>query len=335
MKKSLLLTALLAALTFNATASDFKRLSPELQAPVKEWVRDFDTAATATAQTRAIKARLADIPQPAAKITAPANGEQPAVDLYVYRPSKAEDKKLPVIYYTHGGGYIMGVARQSGTLLQSLADRHNVVAVSVEYRLATAAPFPADINDAYHGLSYVQKNAEIFGIDPNKTILLGDSAGGGLTARLALYARDKAELPQPIGQVLIYPMLDYRTGSVESLYPEDHTGEFVWTRASNRFGWATLRSGQSIEAGQMPYFSAATATNLKGLPPTYLVVGDLDLFVHEDLDYASRLIAGNVPTRVNVIPNFYHAAQDIAPDSPEAKSFTENLNQAIAEMLPR
>ncbi|AFU19689.1 alpha/beta hydrolase [Actinobacillus suis] len=279
-----------------------------------------------------LKAANEDKVQPDAKFTAPAQGKQPAVDLYVYRPDNGKNAKLPVVYFIHGGGYLIGNARQNNASLLELANLNNVAVVSLEYRLATQAPFPADIDDAYHGLSYVLNNADKFNIDPNKAIIMGESAGGGLAARLGLKVRDKGEFKLK-GQVLIYPMLDYRTGSENSLYKSPNTGEFVWTAEFNRIGWQTLKGEQTISEQQIPYYSAATAKNLAGLPRTYMMVGDMDLFVNEDLDYANRLVQAGVKTDLQVISGVYHAFELMNPTSPQTEAYKAGRTDAIHRML--
>ena len=270
--------------------------------------------------------------QPDEKITAPAQGMQPAVDLYLYRPQDADNKTLPVIYFMHGGGYLFGNARQNNAALAELAEMSQTLVVSVEYRLASESPYPADIDDAYHGLAYVFTHAEALKADSKKVLIMGESAGGGLAARLALKVRDQGKF-KLAGQVLIYPMLDYRTGTEESLYKSPYTGAYVWTAAFNRIGWDTLRGRQAIPEAEMPYYSAAMATDLAGLPRTYLMAGSLDLFVNEDLDYANRLIAAGVPTDVQVIAGLYHAFEIFNPTAPQTKAYKEARTAAIARML--
>ena len=270
--------------------------------------------------------------QPDAKFTEPARGSQPAVDLYVYYPEGGKNRKWPVVYFMHGGGYLIGNARQNNESLAELARLNQVAVVSVEYRLAPEAPFPADIDDAYHGLAYMLNHADKFKIDKEKFILMGESAGGGLAARLALKVRDKGEF-KPKGQVLIYPMLDYRTGTDESPYRSKTTGEFVWTTQMNRIGWNTLKGGRTIAADQMPYYSAATARNLSGLPRTYMMAGSLDLFANENLDYANRLVQAGVPTDFQLISGVYHAFELVNPDSPQTRDYKAARTQAIQRML--
>jgi triacylglycerol lipase len=127
------------------------------------------------------------------------------------------------------------------------------------------------------------------------------SAGGALAAALALLARDKAELPPLVLQSLIYPMLDDRT-----VEPDGVTGEIAWFRESNDFGWSCLLGDAAGGPEVSPYAAPARATDLSGLPATYIGAAALDLLVYQDLDYATRLIAAGVPTQVEVYPRTFH-----------------------------
>lgn len=329
-------TVSLLALVFctSVSAQELKTLhlvDEQYREAAKNWVVDFSDAKVRERfqQNNVLRAQRSK--QPAAHWTVPAAGSQPAVDLYVYLPENRSGK-LPVIYFTHGGGYVMGNAKMAGDSLQALAEQQRAAVVSVEYRLATEAPFPADLEDAYRGLSYVYRNADKLGLDSRRVVLMGESAGGGLAARLALYTRDKGEF-NPEGQVLIYPMLDYRTGTDQSPYRNKFSGEFVWTAAANRYGWNTLRGNRNISAGQMPYFSPATATKLAGLPPTFMMVGDLDLFVNEDIDYANRLIQTGIPTELLVIPGVFHAFENANPQAEKTQTYLQARRKAISGMF--
>ncbi|ABR74999.1 alpha/beta hydrolase [Actinobacillus succinogenes] len=339
--KSLLLgMALSAALTAAAQPSGTSShlLAPEYKDPALLSALKIDAAqlqdkkGLAAVNRLFLEAAEASPVQPNAKLTAPKRGSQPAVDLYVYYPEGGNKQQWPVVYFIHGDGYLIGNARQNNESLAELARLNQVAVVSVEYRLAPEAPFPADIDDAYHGLAYMLNHADQFKIDKEKFILMGESAGGGLAARLALKVRDKGEF-KPKGQVLIYPMLDYRTGTAQSPYDSRYAGEFVWTAQMNRIGWETLKGGQTIAADQMPYYSAATAQNLSGLPRTYMMAGSLDLFVNENLDYANRLIQAGVPTDFQLISGVYHAFEAVNPQSPQTRDYKAARTQAIQRML--
>lgn len=234
--------------------------------------------------------------------TVPGPAGAPDIGLRILRP-KGATGPLPVIYHIHGGGYVMGSAEFYEPVSRPLVGKLGCALVSVDYRLAPETPYPGPLDDCYAGLAWVFAHAEAEGFDINRIGVKGESAGGGLAAALALLARDRGEYPLAF-QHLIYPMLDDRTGSGSE--PPAHIGEFVWTVESNRFGWASLLGG-APGGGDVPAYAApARATDLSGLPPTFLYIGALDLFVEEDIDYARRLIRAGVPTELHVIPGAFH-----------------------------
>ncbi|MBQ8051419.1 MAG: alpha/beta hydrolase [Bacteroidaceae bacterium] len=254
------------------------------------------------------------------------------IDLYVYRPATQADSPLPLIYFTHGGGYIMGDAHMQGAVLKDLAERNQAVVVSVEYRIATIAPFPADVKDAYCGLEYVSDHAQELGIDRSRIVVMGESAGGGLAARLALYNRDRGRVSIS-GQVLVYPMLDCRTGGPESVSNNPFAGEMVWTRELNQLGWTTLKGQQDIAPEDLPYYSPALASDLSRLPHAFVIVGNMDLFVDEDIAYAERLMNSGIPTELYVVPGVYHAFDMAKPASPQTGMYRTLRTAAIRQML--
>ena len=256
------------------------------------------------------------------------------LDLYIYRPKNIQNTKTPVIYYMHGGGYIIGNATMYGTTFNYLANKHNATLISIEYRLSTKAPYPADLNDAYSGLKYIYHNADKLNIDKNNIIIMGESAGGGLTARLGLYNKDHDKIPIK-GQVLIYPMLDYRTGGNNDIYKNEYAGEYIWTKELNQIGWTSLKKDQIIPEKEMLYYSPAMASveELKGLPDTFVIVGGLDLFVNECFDYANKLIQAGIPTEFFCEPGVVHAYDLLLNKSPQAARFIELRDNAVEKMF--
>ena len=194
---------------------------------------------------------------------------------------------------------------------QSLASELGCVVVSVDYRLAPETPHPGPIEDCYAALKWMHAHADELGIDPARIAVGGESAGGGLAACLALLARDRGEIPL-VFQLLIYPMLDDRT--VTEAEPHPFAGAFIWTRDSNRFGWTSLLGCEPGGDEVSPYAAASRATDLKGLPPTFIAVGSLDLFLEEDLEYTRRLLRAGVSTELHIYPGAYHAF-NMVPDA--------------------
>jgi acetyl esterase/lipase len=223
------------------------------------------------------------------------------IGVIVHRPKQAA-ALMPMLLHIHGGGYLIGDAAMCIPTNQQMAFDLGAVVVSVDYRLAPETCHPGPVEDCYAALKWMHKAAADLGGDPARIAVTGESAGGGLAAAVALLARDRGEV-RIVHQNLIYPMIDDRTGTGD-LHP--WCGEFVWTPASNRFGWESLLGNAPGGAGVSPYAAAARADNLAGLPDTYIAVGALDLFVEEDIDYARRLIRAGVSTELHVYPGAYH-----------------------------
>lgn len=332
MKK--VLAALLAAVSLAATAYGadipyLDKVAPAYRGAASDFILDY----TSDADLARSPYGTVVMDEGRETVTVPADGADPAVNLYVYRPQGAGKEALPVIYYTHGGGFLFRSALGNTARYQNLADMTGAAVVTPRYRLSVEAPFPAALIDAARGLAYVKDHGAELGMDSDNMLLMGDSAGGQLAASLALYNRDNAAIPLK-GQVLIYPMLDYRTGSEDSPYDNPYAGHVCWLARTNVFAWDKL-AGDGVPAGMMDYFSPAVAKDLGDLPPAFIYVGALDLFVDEDIDYAGRLIDAGVDTTLYVVPGLYHAFESAAPDAPQSVAFWERVYQYAREALAR
>jgi len=244
----------------------------------------------------------------------------------LFRPIGGEEGfRHPALLHLHGGGYVKGTARGSDATNAALAAELACVVASVEYRLAPEHPYPAAVEDAYAALRWLHDEAAALSVDPARIAISGESAGGGLAAALALLARDRGG-PGILFQNLIYPMLDDRTGSTVDAGPL--AGEFVWTPENNRFGWSALL-GTAPGGEDVPAYAApARAEDLSGLPPAFISVGALDLFLEENLAYATRLIRAGVPTELHVFPGAYHAFDAV----PTARSSMVARNRSRAAL---
>jgi acetyl esterase/lipase len=246
----------------------------------------------------------------------PVGKPHPDVTIYVINAKPGSSR--PAILHTHGGGYVLGSAKSDIRRLQELCKLLDCVAVSVEYRLAPETTYAGSIEDNYAGLKWLHANAAALGADPSRIAVMGESAGGGHAALLAITARDRGEVPLCF-QCLIYPMLDDRTGSTRAVLP--HVGTLIWTPPSNRFGWesflGTVPGRASAPKGAVP----ARVADLKGLPPAFIGVGTLDLFLDEDINYAQRLNAAAVVTELVVVPGAFHGFDAIGAALPVAKAF--------------
>jgi hypothetical protein len=168
---------------------------------------------------------------------------------------------------------------------------------SVDHRLAPEAPHPAPLEDIYSMFAWLHANAGQLGLDPARIGIKGESGGGGFAAAAALYARDR-QGPKFAFQHLIYPMIDDRTAVRRDLHP--YVGEFVWTQENNYFGWRSLLGKEPGSADVSPYAAAARAAEVSGLPPIYISVGGLDLFLEENMIYADQLSRAGVPVELHM-----------------------------------
>lgn len=251
----------------------------------------------------------------------------PNMQLILYRPLNAK-LPVPVFLSIHGGGYVFGSAAEMGPANVRTAMELGCLVASPEYRLApeTRAPGPAE--DCYAALRWLNAHAEALGLDVGRIAVGGMSAGAGLAASLALLVRDRGEMSLCF-QRLIYPMLDDRTACSPSQETNAFTGEFVWTRASNRFAWRAYLGQDPGTENISQYAAAARATDLGGLPPTYMTVGMLDLFLEECMAYAQRLMKAGVQTELHVLPGAYHGFE-LASDAPITRDSEEERRQALA-----
>lgn len=254
----------------------------------------------------------------------------PDVPLYCYYPSDVIDPEATILYL-HGGGFVINSAVSKSVANAQLAKESRCNLVAVDYRLSPETPFPGPLEDCRTGLQWLLSKKTPGAFNPEKIILMGESAGGGLAAALALMARDQ-ELVAPMAQVLVYPMLDYRTGTADSPYRNPTTGRLVWKPEHNRFGWQAFRGKYGLDDDRVGYFSPALAQDISRLPATFLAVGALDLFVDEDLDYVARLSRAGVPVESHVYPGVPHGFDALA-DTYISQRYRADLKAAFQRFL--
>ncbi|KOG34195.1 alpha/beta hydrolase [Streptomyces resistomycificus] len=245
--------------------------------------------------------------------TVPGPEGAPDISLLICRPTAQEFVGVaqPVLYHVHGGGMVLGNNRVGVDGPLAWAKELGAVVVSVEYRLAPENPYPAQIEDVYAGLVWTAAHAAEIGGDPERIVLAGASAGGGLSAALALLTRDRKG-PRPLGQLLMCPMLDDRN---ETLSSHQMAGLGVWDRTANETGWGALlgdlRGGPDVPA----YAAPARAEDLSGLPPAFLDVGSAETFRDEVVAYASRLWQAGGRAELHVWPGGFHGFDGFAPQA--------------------
>ncbi|MET9214724.1 MULTISPECIES: alpha/beta hydrolase [unclassified Nocardia] len=208
----------------------------------------------------------------------------------------------PVLYYIHGGGVVAGNRYSAlAEMLPYVAEGKAVVA-SIEYRLAPEHPYPVPVEDCYAGLRWVAQHAEELDVDAEHMIAIGFSGGGNLAAGVALLARDRG-FPALSHQILGCPMLDDRlqTHSAQML-----DGEGAWDRNENLWAWTALLGDRRGTDDVSPYAAPARATDLAGLPRTFIDVGSAEGFRDEAVDYAQRLSQAGVSVDLHVWGGGFH-----------------------------
>lgn len=211
----------------------------------------------------------------------------PDVAITIVRPKGGAEPGAAGILEIHGGGYVVG-NRYFGVegLIQS-AIEHGTVGVSVEYRLAPENPAPAQAKDCYAALTWMSEHAGELGFDPKRLLVSGFSAGGGLSAAVALMARDRGG-PHITAVYLGAPMIDDRNETVSS---RQYDGIGAWDRNNNHTGWTAMLGARRGGDDVHPYEAAARSRDLSNLPPAYIEVGAAEVFRDEAVDYASRIWA--------------------------------------------
>jgi acetyl esterase/lipase len=213
-------------------------------------------------------------------------------------------------------------------LTARLARELGAIVVSPDYRLAPEHPFPAALDDCMATLSWMRAHADDLGIDPGRIAAAGASAGGGLSAAVAQRSHDEGVALR--AQALVYPMLDDR-----STLHEDHAGrgQFLWTPASSRFGWTAYLGREPRMSDAPEYAAPARRTDLTGLAPAWIGVGDLDLLDDENVAYANRLKAAGVPCELVTVPGMYHGADGLAPKAASMQDFRRSMLEHLRTYL--
>lgn len=232
----------------------------------------------------------------------------PGIEVVLARPSLVA-MGAPVIYFIHGGGMVMGSPVFGLDLVLPWAVEAGALVVSVGYRLAPQYSDPVPADDCWAGLRWTVAHAGELGIDPDRILVAGHSAGGGLAAGLAQRARDSAG-PVLLGQLLMCPMLDDREQTPSSI---ELDGDGVWDRTSNRTGWTALLGDRRGGPDVSNYAAPARADDLEGLAPLFVDVGSAETFRDEVLDYAARIWRAGGEAELHVWPGAYHCFEIVAP----------------------
>ena len=251
----------------------------------------------------------------------PSRNNGPDIRLRIYRPADENpEKKLPVLLYIHGGGYVLGCPEMFGTHIKRYIDTRPCIVISPDYRKALEAPFPAGFNDCYDTLLWARDNADLLNADMSKVMLGGHSAGGGISAALTWKARDTGDVNVGF-QMPIYPMIDDR-----HITESAHLNTPVWNSSSNKLAWKLYLGDVDSSENEVPNYAAPSRnTNYENFPPSFTFVGDLEPFKDETIAYVEALRSNGATVEFKIFKGCFHAFDGMnASISEEASDFTYN-----------
>ncbi|MDF2893208.1 MAG: esterase/lipase, partial [Clostridia bacterium] len=231
----------------------------------------------------------------------------------IFKPLEPKEN-VPGILWLHGGGYALGAPEQALGMAKRFIKDSDCIVIAPDYRLSIEASYPAALEDSYKTLLWMKSHAKELGIREDQLMVGGDSAGGGLTAALTLYSRDKGEVAIAF-QMPLYPMLDDRMTS-ESSKENDAP---VWNSKSNYNAWR-LYLGEIYGTPNVPSYAApARSEDYSNLPPTATFVGDLEPFRDETIQYVENLRKAGVPVDFEIYKGCYHAFEQMCPKAEVSK----------------
>ena len=251
------------------------------------------------------------------------------ITVSVLRRTGHEGSGHPGAYLVHGGGMVAGSRWSLGAMLVDWVLEYDAVVAAVEYRLAPDFPDPAPVEDAYACWTWFMGHAAEFGFDPQRVLIGGPSAGGGLSAGVTLLSRDRGG-PMPGAQLLMWPMLDDRLETPSS-HQVDGVG--IWDRTSDLTGWTALLGDRRGTEDVSPYSVPARATDLSGLPPAYIEAGSAEVFRDEAVAYASRIWAAGGSAELHVWAGGFHGFQNVVPSAAVSRTAVATREAWVRRVL--
>lgn len=308
---------------------DKQQVDPALW-PLVEGFPPIDVSAETLAGFRAAFKEMSPMPDPGThpdvrveEVWIPGTEAMQEVRCLLFRPVQ----RMPdcALLHIHGGGYVMGSPEMDAPRNIELVRATGCAILSVDYRLAPEHPYPAALEDCYAALQWLLPRYRSAAAAARVGII-GESAGGGLAAALAILARDRRSESLAF-QVLIYPMLVPPGQSLDAATPDERTGRHIWTRASNTYCWSAFLSAGSGKAALV-----GRDSDLRGLPPVFLAVGELDLFLHDNLEYVGRLLRAGCTVEAHVYPGAVHGF-DRMTEAQVSQRFAREMSAFISRML--
>ena len=251
------------------------------------------------------------------------------ITVSVLRRTGHEGASAPGVYLMHGGGMVGGSRWSMLPMLVEWVLEYDVVAASVEYRLAPEFPDPVPVEDCFAGFLWFLAHAVEFGFDSGQVLIGGQSAGGGLAAGTTLLARDRGA-PMPAAMLLMWPMLDDRNDTVSARQVD---GAGIWDRTSNETGWMALLGERRGTDDVSIYAAPARATDLAGLPPAYIEAGSVEVFRDEAVAFANRLWDAGGSAELHIWAGGFHGFQTIVPTAAVSQRAVQTREAWVRRLL--
>ena len=245
----------------------------------------------------------------------------------VYSRKNSLNYNRPIVIWLHGGGYGLGIPEYEFSFIKEFLDCCDCIAISPDYTLSYKKPYPTALKECYEVLLWAYNNAEELGANRNCIIVGGDSAGGGLTVALCMYARDKKQV-RITCQLPVYPMIDDRsTNSNRNNYAP------MWNTTSNKKAWE-IYLGEYYNLNSIPYYAApARCDNYNDLPQAFTYIGDVDLFLDETKAYINNLKECGIRAEMLVLEGCYHGFDVLCPKSVVAKTARKFLREQFLKVI--
>jgi acetyl esterase len=294
-------------------AATFPRFDVSDAAGTRAVLEEFKDALIADGIKRPSDENIEEIER---SIPGPDGSPDIPIRIYMHR-DRAETG--PGFVNFHGGGFLLGDLESEHPRCLKMATNAGAVSVGVDYRLAPENPFPAGVEDCYAALKWVAENAEELKIDPNRIGIGGASAGGNLTAAVALMARDRGG-PDLALQMLIYPVIDDRCDTPSMKGGQDC---YIWNYQNSLDMWDHYIGKDRSNVS--PYAAPARAEDLSGLPPVYMMTCEHDPLRDEAILYAMRLMDAGVTVDLHNYPGTVHGFDFLTPSDVATRAVNEGV----------
>lgn len=249
------------------------------------------------------------------------------VPVRTYRPAGSDGSHGTLVWF-HGGAYCIGSVDYEDLICSQLSKRTGASVVSVEYRLAPEDPYPAGFDDCMAVIEHIAAGG-LSDVPAGPIGVGGTSAGAGLAAATALFARDNAG-PQIVFQLLLYPFLDNRLAGASFATAAD---SIVFNARDAKISWEHYLGPDQTAVS--PYAAPARANDLSGLPPAYVLAAGLDCLRDDAVDYAIRLMRSGGTVELHVLPNVPHGFLSLAPATPVSTKTMETVSDALVRAFDR